>query len=258
MAEGEDKVTSLLTRKVGPLPIGVWIIAVGGGIGIAVYMRRNGGGGVDPGVTGVEDQGIGEQGGNTSTPPGVGGGLGNNIAPLPSAPTTNDEWLQRAADHLVGKGLSGSQVAYSLSRWLEGESLSAQDRAIVDMAIAAVGNPPVSPPPAANKPPDPPTVPPRHIPPMPGTPGKKPAKPAPPVAPHLVSQSKSSATLGVTHIDRATGYKWMLNGSLYNSTAMNTITITNLHKGQKYTVAVQGVNASGTSDWSRGFTFTKS
>lgn len=257
MAEGEDKLTGFLTRKAGPLPIGVWIIAVGGGIAIAVYMRRTAGAGAEV-PTEVDDQGF-NQGGNTFTPGGVGGSAGtSNVNPLPTAPADNDEWLQRAADYLVGKGLSGSQVAHSLGKWLGGETLTQQDRAIVDMAIQAIGNPPTAPPPSPNAPPVPPTIPPRQVPPMPGTPGTapRPTKPGPPVTPRLVSQAPNRATISVTSVRGATAYLWFLNGKQVNTTPSPMVTLTQLGRRTRYGVSVIPQNVAGNGPQSRALAFT--
>lgn len=174
-----DAITEQLTKKVGPLPLGVWIIAGGAGVAIAVYMRRQSAAqDQTPTETDTTDWNLG---GNTDTPAGVGGsaGAGGGVAPLPTAPADNDEWFRRASDALVARGMSGTVVNAALGHFLSGESLSDQDRAIVDAAIRAEGNPPTAPPPAPNKPPNPPTIPPRTIPEMPGTPGKPKPKPVP-------------------------------------------------------------------------------
>lgn len=252
-----DKVSEFLTQKAGPLPVGVWIIAAGGGIGIALYMRRYSTP-ADTTPVGTEDQSF-TQGGSTFTPDGVGGTAGSggsNVPPLPTAPSDNDEWFQRASNYLVGKGLSGSQVSYSLGRWLGGESLTPQDRAIVDMAIAAIGNPPTQPPPSPNAPPPPVNLPPRTTPPMPGVPGNKPVhKPGPPVRPHLVSATTSRATLAVTAVPGATSYRWFLDGDLANSTPGPTVTLTNLASRKAYSVGVQPMNSAGVGPLSGGFIF---
>jgi hypothetical protein len=192
-----DAITEQLTKKVGPLPLGVWIIAGGAGVAIAVYMRRQSAAqDQTPTETDTSDWNLG---GNTDTPAGVGGsaGGGGSVPPLPTAPADNDEWFRRASDALVARGMSGTVVNAALGHFLSGESLSDQDRAIVDAAIRAEGNPPVAPPPAPNKPPNPPTIPPRSIPEMPGTPGKPKPKPVPGVDyfQHTVLPGQNIATI---------------------------------------------------------------
>lgn len=256
-ADGASGAASFLKQKAGPLPVGVWILAVTGGLGIAWYMRRNAtAAAADVPVTDPTTDYT--QGGNTYTPPGVGGSAGTGVTPIPTAPADNDEWLQRAADYLVGKGLSGSQVAYSLGQWLGGASLTAQDRAIVDMAIIAVGNPPVTPPPAANKPPDPPTVPPITTPPMPKPNGPLPkaVKPGAPVKPHLVSQTIGRATFGVTSVRGATAYIWLLNGQQVNTTPGTSVTLTQLPRHTRLSVSVIPQNSAGNGPQSGRTDFT--
>lgn len=246
MAEADsDQVSGFLKQKAGPLPVGVWVAAVAGGIAIAWYMRRNAAPtAADPNATDPTTDFT--QGGNTSTPAGAGNLGSSNVTPLPTAPADNDEWFKRAADFLVGKGMSGAQVQYSLSQFLGGAPLSAQDRAIVDMAIIGVGNPPTAPPPAANKPPDPPIGIPRPVPPMPKPNGPaKPVKPGAPVRPHLVSQTVGRATFGVTSVRGATAYIWLLNGQQANTTPGPEVTLTQLGRHTRYSVSVIPQNAAG-------------
>ena len=145
----------------------------------------------------------------------------------------------------------------SLGQVLSGAALTQQDKAIVDMAIAGVGNPPTAPPPAPNAPPPPVTVPPISIPPMPGNNGPaKPSKPGPPVRPHLISQVAGRATVGVTSVRGATAYLWLLNGRQVNTTPGTAVTLTQLARRTRYVVSVIPQNAAGNGPQSGGFTFT--
>lgn len=161
-------ITESLSKKVGPMPLGAWMLAIGGGLGIAVYMRRHAA--AAPAAPAGTDTSTWNQGGNTATDPGAGNlGAGGTTITGPTRPTTNDEWLTLAVDNLTAGGkASGSIVNFALSTWLSGASINEQQRAIVDMAIRALGNPPIPPPPSPNAPPPKPTVPPRTVPPMPG------------------------------------------------------------------------------------------
>lgn len=249
-----DAITDGLKKKVGPLPVGVWIIAGGAGIAIAMYMRRQSAAtDVTPADPESQDFNLG---GNTDTPPGAGNlGAGGNTTPaVPTAPADNDEWFKRAVDLLVIRGGSGATINAALGKFLNGESLGQSDRAIVDTAILLLGNPPTQPPPAPNAPPVPPRVPPRDVPPMPGTPGKI-AKPGPPVRPHLVTLVPGRATVAVTAVPRATSYRWFLNGELANSTPGTSVTLTGIVKGHNYTVGVQPQNSAGNGPESGGLSF---
>src|SRR5436309_15319744 len=91
-----------LSKMVGPLPLGAVRAIIAGGLAIAVYTRRQGGGSVtDP--TLVDD---------TSGTPGVGeGGSGQWVDMTPptttnttTAPTTNDEWGRLAINYLIAAG----------------------------------------------------------------------------------------------------------------------------------------------------------
>jgi hypothetical protein len=254
-ADGADGAASFLKQKAGPLPVGVWVLAVAGGLGIAWYMRRN----ATPAVAPVTDPTTDySQGGNTYTPSGIGNAAGTGVVPVPTAPADNDEWFRRAADALVILGASGAQVQASLSKFLGGESLNPQDRAIVDRAIVLVGNPPTPPPPAPNAPPPPVTVPPRHIPPMPqpNGPKLKVAKPGAPVKPHLVSQTIGRATFGVTSVRGATAYIWLLNGQQVNTTPGTSVTLTGVPRHTRLSVSVIPQNSAGNGPQSGRTDFT--
>ncbi len=58
-----------LGKQIGPLPLGAWIVVVGGGLGIALYTRRMGQSS-EPVIDTSPDPGVGE-GGFQPTPPGT-------------------------------------------------------------------------------------------------------------------------------------------------------------------------------------------
>ncbi len=134
-----------LTRKVGPLPVWGWGLAVGGGLLAASYMRARAGGG-----GGAEDPGVAPA---TATAAGV-GNLGDTgtatVTPAvtPYRATNNDEWRTLASELILGThlGYSGLAVDTALSKYLSGEPLSIAEQAIVNLAIRLAGSPPTAPP----------------------------------------------------------------------------------------------------------------
>jgi hypothetical protein len=95
LSHGAAKVKAVLGKRVGPLPVGVWMLALGGGLGIAYYIRARStatDAGTGDTTSGTED---GSQGGNTATNPGAG-----NLADLPdaSSSTTDDANAQWQSD----------------------------------------------------------------------------------------------------------------------------------------------------------------
>lgn len=160
-----------LGKQIGPLPLGAWIVVVGGGLGIAWYSRQSGGGK----TTVVED---------TSGDPGVGVGAGfYNASPVvvdntPAGPVTNEEWARKAIDYLIAQGYDASAADTAVRKYLESSALSLAERALITIALTKLGSPPVPlpippplpevPKPVTQKPPPPKPAPqPAPIPPRP-------------------------------------------------------------------------------------------
>ena len=123
-----------LGKQIGPLPLGAWIAVVAVGGGIAWYTRRSG---QEPTI--VED---------TSGTPGVGVG-GSGVAwtqvpptnnPVNTAPTTNEEWAQKAAQWLLAMGYPSAVAQQAVSKYVNGTgTLSAQEYSLIALALVAVG-----------------------------------------------------------------------------------------------------------------------
>jgi hypothetical protein len=203
--DGGDGLKGTLSRKVGPLPMGVWILAVGGGLVLTWYMRRNSSAstGTDTGTdTTAPDTG----GTGTGTwPYGIPNGVGQtgssdtgSDATDSTLPTTNEQWQRRAVSILVGRGYEPTAVDRAISAYLGGEPLTTTQRAVINEAIILLGPPPVSPPsPTSPDSPPPTTTPPTTPPPLhPGTPtlpwhppthSTKPSTPKPSAPPAHIS-----------------------------------------------------------------------
>jgi hypothetical protein len=180
---GAEHVKTGLSKKLGPLPMGVWILAVGGGLVLAWFMRSRSSGDTTTDETVAPDtwdygpsNGVGQTGYDTGTDTG-------STASTPI--TTNEEWQHRAVQVLVGRLYDPVTVDRAIGDYLAGNALTTTERAIVNEAILAIGPPPISPPPppTADQPPTtvtPPTTLPQPV----GTPTppittRPPAKPAP-------------------------------------------------------------------------------
>lgn len=137
-----------LSKQVGPLPVGVWVAVVGGGLGIAYVIRKRTAGAATKTVN------------NSQAPPIITGGaveLGSNAAVTPGVPAPQDDnaWSQLAISTLNSRGyFAAADVQRALSDFLNGAPLSQYEMGIVNEAILLVGPPPIAPPTANNKPPD--------------------------------------------------------------------------------------------------------
>ncbi|MFD7908352.1 LysM peptidoglycan-binding domain-containing protein [Kitasatospora sp. NPDC059747] len=186
-------------KKVGPLPMGVWILAIGGGLVLAYMMRSRSKAAADPGTTtsgaaaGVDDWNYGKSNGVGQ---GVSGGAVDT--PTTTAITTNEQWQRRAVQILTGLGYEPTVVDAAVGAYLQGQQLTTIQRAIVNEAILRIGPPPISPPPpvAVDKPPDPQPQPQPQQPPPPPPPPvivqPPPPPPPPPPAPDPQPQDNRS------------------------------------------------------------------
>lgn len=160
-----------LGKQIGPLPLGAWIVVVGGGLGIAYYTKNFGKQDpvIDTSATGADPSvGNGSVGSWVQTePPGT---------PTDSQPqiVTNDDWGRAATNYLIAQGYDPAMADQAIRDYLSGSALSVQERALVTLALGHLGAPPVPLPPGPVLPP----IPKPHLPP-PKNPG-----PAPPPKPH--------------------------------------------------------------------------
>ena len=162
---------NFLTKKLGPLPVGVWIAAAGG---IWWYLqKRQGGGAITGGTDAAGNAGLinpstgfaygspqdlaaigaGGSGGTTS---GSGGSTVGGTYP------DNTAWASAAINYLVGLGIDPTAANSAIEQFLSSQQLTTDQQADVNLAIQRLGAPP--------SPPQPGTAPPPVVhPPSPGT-----------------------------------------------------------------------------------------
>jgi hypothetical protein len=152
-----------LGKQYGPLPLGAWIVVVGGGLGIAYWQSTKSSGDEEPEI--VED---------TGSPDGVGEGPGGYeyVPPSDSSGSdvdysSNEAWGQAAINWLVANGydagISNSAITKALAGGVdvEGNKMSVQEWSLWSLALIEFGSPPypvnVSPPSSTPGPTKPPT-----------------------------------------------------------------------------------------------------
>ncbi len=181
-----------LGRRVGPLPLGVWLGAGAAGLVLAyVWNKRKGASeGTGSGDETTTDPSAADASASAFLPTGfvVGGGAqvpatgatggsttGDGV-PSSDEPTgfqTNAQWRNAAVSALVARGYAGVVADDAIARYLESQSLNATQQGLVNLALTIVGPAP-DPVPAAPSPPVDPTQP---------TSQPTPAAPAPAPAP---------------------------------------------------------------------------
>lgn len=134
-----------LGKQIGPLPLGAWLAVVAGGLGIAWYTTRTGN---NP--TPVED---------VSGTPGVGVGAPAPWTPITGtpqeeqpAPTTNEQWAQKAITWLIAQGYPPVQSDSAVRKYITGARLSVQESTLIGLVLIAIGPPPQTLPPAEENP----------------------------------------------------------------------------------------------------------
>jgi hypothetical protein len=135
-----------LGKQIGPLPLGAWVVVVGGGLGIALWSRNNSAASADPTI--VED---------TSGDPGVGvGGSGmwsNLDVPTGDSATgvtyqSNEAWGQAAITYLIAQGYGAAVASSAITKALaggvdvNGSKMSIQEWSLWSLALAKLGSPP--------------------------------------------------------------------------------------------------------------------
>lgn len=141
-------IKGLLTKKVGPLPMGAWIIGIGGGLIVAAWLRRAYGGGdsAAPAADGMveSDYAAPGLGGAALSEPGYqGSGSIEDDAPIEDTPIgTNNAW-RKAAINLAGSfGVTGLFASRAVDLFLKGKRLNAKQTTFINSVIAELGAPP--------------------------------------------------------------------------------------------------------------------
>lgn len=185
-------------KMVGPLPMGAWVVIVGGGLAFALYTRHA------QTSTAVASAAPADPTTSVDASGGVGvGGSGQwtDVTPPGSAdagaPSSNDQWEISAVDYLITKGYDPALADSAIRKWFGGAKLSITEYALVREALLHFGEPPTPlPAPLYDVPgiPPPPT-------PTPGT--HVPVPPKPPT--HKPVPKPAVRHYTVTSADRATG-----------------------------------------------------
>lgn len=146
------KAPAILSKQIGPLPAGGWLLVVGAGVGFA-YWRN----GRTPTTTQSADtQGFTDPtAGNPLQMLGLLEALNRGQSgPSTTGATDNNSWYQNAVRNLLGKGYVPGLVDTALRKYMQGMSLSTSENAIVELALTMVGPLPFPPPPPTTTPND--------------------------------------------------------------------------------------------------------
>lgn len=252
VTETAGKAGSFLTRKIGPLPLGVWLVA---GVGIYYYFARKQAGAAttttgtgqqtdSAGNTGVIDPATGFVSGSPQDTAALQQQAGNPTAgSTGNTYSDNNAWGRAAINYLVGIGVDPTAANQAIQLYLSSQPLTASQQGDVNLAIQSLGPPPSLPGPSAGNPP--PVVTPPPPPPTGGGGGTKPPPKTVPVPTNFVVSQKSNHSVRVTwkRVNGATGYHLAI-GELGSSARKDqdvgadasTAVFTNLKPGGHYSI----------------------
>lgn len=271
MAEGDAAASTgkgaldFLKQKVGPLPLGVWLLI---GLGVWYYMQRKQSGGsgtssaanlqTDPaGNVGSIDPATGYVYGTPEDLAALAAQNASSTTSAASAPTTrtyadNNAWGIAAINYLVGLGVDPTQANQAIELYLTSQTLTTQQQADVNQAIQALGPPPDLPGPVSSNP--------GGVITQPGSSGSSTPTKAYPVNPPtgvtVSNKQPTSLTVKWNRVKNATGYDIQAGekkGSHKHgtSTGPNTLsaTIGGLTPGTHYYIQVQAKPAKSGAAW---------
>lgn len=157
-----------LAKPVGGLPMGAWIVVVGGGLGYALYSRHSASA---PATTQTDAAPV---------DPGVGtGAVGGYVDNTTSAPTNdtaitdNASWARAVTNYLIASNYDPAVSDSAVRKYLASSALSVTEYALIKIALIKYGTPPQglsqlppAPPvnPTPHPTPHPAPVPPKHVP----------------------------------------------------------------------------------------------
>lgn len=149
MADEIAEAGNFLTQKVGPLPIGVWMVAAGG---VYWYVRKRNAGS-ESGPTALTPSGrVGTTGGIGSSDM-SGGGSRDSDSTTAGQYSTNEAWGRAAINYLVARGVDPTVANSAITQFLASQNLTTDQQAQVNLAIQALGSPPNPPQPGTAPPP---------------------------------------------------------------------------------------------------------
>lgn len=118
--------------------MGAWLAIVAGGLGFAYYYRNQTTAADTTDTTAYDDTTTDS---GTSIPAGY-GVVDTSTDTSATAITDNDSWGTAALQRMTAMGLDPLASSAAVSKYLAGESLNAQESALIRTAIQAVGAPP--------------------------------------------------------------------------------------------------------------------
>lgn len=168
-----------LGKQVGPLPMGGWLVVVGGGLFIGVMINRSAAKKTSANTpVQLAESGVGTGGGDflPITPP-------SPTDTTTTADNTNRDWGIKAVTWLIAQKFDPGTSDNAVRKYLYGENLTIQEQMLINMVLVHFGPPPEPLPPVVVPTIPPPVVTPPPVVKPPPPPVVKPPSPPPPPPP---------------------------------------------------------------------------
>lgn len=126
-----------LGKKVGPLPLGVWIAVVVGGLAIGWKFSSGSAKSATtpPAEQPLADPGVGVGGNQLIYDPPTNGGSSNTI-------TDNATWARQAINWLIAQGYEPGTVQSAISKFINGTNRTLVEQTYINLALVHFGTPP--------------------------------------------------------------------------------------------------------------------
>lgn len=124
-----------LGKKVGPLPIGAWVVVVAGGLAVGYYINNKQKKSA-PAEQQLTESGVGTGGGTflPINPP--------STTPDETVPETNQSWGNKAITWLIAQNINANTANSAVTKFLSGQTLDAVESAAIAMVLGRFGPPP--------------------------------------------------------------------------------------------------------------------
>lgn len=162
---GDGSIKARLGKKIGPLPLGVWLVIAAGIFYFVLKSNKETGGG--PQTDGAGNVGTINPNtgyvygspedkaalGNSSSSLGTSGESGTGGATVGGQYADNSAWAVAAINYLVSIGVDATSANAAITQFLGSQQLTSAQQGMVNMAIQRLGAPPTPPEPGGSPPP---------------------------------------------------------------------------------------------------------
>lgn len=125
-----------LGKQIGPLPLGGWVVVVGGGLAIGYFINRRASAPAEPDTAQLTESDVGTGGPQyIYTPPG-------SVTDDDTAVETNATWGLKVKNWLIAQNNNPIVADNAVRKYLAGLAMSLPEQALINLALIQFGAPP--------------------------------------------------------------------------------------------------------------------